>query len=303
MFHGFLHALFHRRDVLPGYRAAEDLVFEHEPGARGQRFHPDDHIAVLSMAACLFLVLALHFSRTPDGLPIFHHGRFQHRIHAEFPFHPFHKDFQMLVPHAADQGFLRYRVPADDERGIFIHEFAQGRGNLVLVPLLLGRDGPTVHGQRVVDGCELHWRILVAQGIAGHGELQTGDDADIPCHDGFHGDLVLAPQGADVAHFFHFIPARVVHSAVRLDDAGEHPYEAHPAHEGIGRSLEHHSRHRGVGVTPHGFTVLQILYVVFVQDGRERVVHNGGQGPTQADVLEGTAAQHREDDALPDALD
>ena len=208
----------------------------------------------------------------------------------------------MLISHAADQGFLGHRVPADDEGRILIHQFAQSCGNFVFIPLLLGRDGPAVHGQRIFDGRKLHRFLLGTEGISGHGELEAGNDPDIPGHNLFHGQRILASKGVDIPHFFHFIPAGIVYSAVGLDDAGEHPDKAHPPHKRIGSGLEHKGSQRSIGVPPFHLTGLQVGHMVFVQDSRESVVHNSGEGPAQADVLESRTAEHREDDALPDAL-
>ena len=171
MLHAVLHAFFHSGDVLTGYRAAEDLVYELKTASRRQGFHIDHNVAVLAVAAGLFLMFALYMGFAADGLTVFNLRRTQVGFHAEFPFHALHDDFDVLVAHTAYQHFLGYRVAAHNDGGVFVHEAAQGIGNLVFFPFLLGENSPGIHGQRESDRSKQNRVGLVAEGIAGYRKL------------------------------------------------------------------------------------------------------------------------------------
>ena len=255
------------------------------------------------MATGLFLVFALDVGLAADGFAIFHDGRFQIRFHPEFAFHPFHDDLDVLVAHAADQGFLGHGVAGDDDSRVFVHQAVQGVHDLIFLALLLRPDGTGVHGQRERDRREEDRVVLVAQRIARRRKLQFRRHANVTGRDFRHGNLRLAAHGKDVGHSFLFLPAGVVDRAVGLDGAREDTNKAQPSDEGIRRGLKDQGRHGSARVADFFLARGNIGHLEVVQDGRIGVVDDGIHRTAQADILGGAAADHRENDGLPDALD
>mgnify|MGYP000326197766 CR=1 FL=1 len=80
--------------------------------------------------------------------------------------------------------------------------------------------------------------LLIAQGIAGSGVLQTHGGGDIT---GVNPVDILPVVGVhlhDTAHTLVAVLHRVVHSGAGFDGAGVDTEEAQLAHEGVGGNLE-----------------------------------------------------------------
>src|SRR2546427_8764258 len=85
---GLLHALLDRPDVLPRDHAADDVVLEHEAGARLAGLHVDDHVPILTAAARLADELPLDFLHPPaHRLAVGHLGPADVRVDLELPLH------------------------------------------------------------------------------------------------------------------------------------------------------------------------------------------------------------------------
>ena len=87
--------------------------------------------------------------------------------------------FDVLLPRARKQKFLRLRVAAKTQRQILFEDFVDGHADPVFIRagFRLDRKGDRRLGnarRRIKDR-----RTLVAQGIAGDGFLQLGDGADV----------------------------------------------------------------------------------------------------------------------------
>src|SRR5574344_88967 len=122
MLNSFSHAFFYSRNILTWYGTTKNLINKLETASRWQRFNLHNYIAILAMATALFLVLAFYLSGTTNGFLVFNNRSFQVCFYAEFSLHSFHDDFQMLIAHTTDQGFLGYRISGNNESRIFISQ-------------------------------------------------------------------------------------------------------------------------------------------------------------------------------------
>ena len=237
--HSFTHAFFYSRNVLTRNGAAENLINELEAASRRQGFHLNNNVTILAMAAGLFLVLAFNLSAATDGFTIFDNRSLQLSFHTKFTLHTLHDNFDVLVAHTADQGFLGYRVLSYDNGRILIHQASQSGHDLILVTLLLRINSSGVHRQRELDNGEFNLRVLIAQSIASSSVLQLSNNTDIACNNSLHGDLRLATHGEYVTNAFFLLTTRVVNHAVGFDGAGEYTEEAQTTYERVRGGLKY----------------------------------------------------------------
>ncbi len=120
----------------------------------------------------------------------------------------------------------------------------QGLADLLLVALGLGLDGEG-HGRlRDVDPGELDRTVLGAQGVAGDGDLELGDAADVARDQLGDVGALLALEDHQVAEALGLLDAAVVGRRVAVQRAGDDAQDGDLAGEGIGEGLEHQRRER-----------------------------------------------------------
>src|SRR3989454_256732 len=138
---GLLHALLDRPDVLPRDHAADDVVLEHEAGARLAGLHVDDHVPILTAAARLADELPLDFLHPPaHRLAVGHLGPADVGVDLELPLHALDEHFQVQLAHPADDGLRGLGVRVHAEGGVLFGELLEREAQLVLVGLGLGLD-------------------------------------------------------------------------------------------------------------------------------------------------------------------
>ena len=196
-------------------------------------------MTILAVTTGLLFVLTFNLGATTNGFTIFDNRSLQLRFYTEFTLHTFHNNFDMLIAHAANQGFLGHRVLGYDDGGILIHQTGQSGHNLVLVTLLLRINSSGVHGQRELDNGEFNLGVLIAQSIASSSVLQLSNNTDIACYNLFHGDLGLAAHSEDVTNTLFLLTTRVVNHAVGFDGAGEYTEEAQTTYERVRGGLKY----------------------------------------------------------------
>src|SRR6266568_2227213 len=111
-------ALLDRADELLRDRAADDDVVELEALAGLLRDEAQPAVAVLTLAAGLADMPALHLDRPGDGLAVSHLRLADVRLHLELAEHAVHQDLEVELAHAAHDGLARLLVGADAEGGV-----------------------------------------------------------------------------------------------------------------------------------------------------------------------------------------
>ena len=113
----------------------------------------------------------------------------------------------MRLARAGDEELVGLRVAEEAHHGVFFHELVQGGRELVLVGAGLGLDGVGHGGLGHGDGLEEDLVRLVAEGVAGQGDAQLGDGAEVAgvefrnldglaaLHDGEMGEASRTPGG------------------------------------------------------------------------------------------------------------
>src|SRR5262249_44357458 len=96
----FLHALLHRPDELARHGAANDLVLEHEAGARLARLEVDNDVAVLAAAAGLADELPFDvFHPLAHRFAVRHLGAADIGLDLEFALHAVDDDLEVQLAH------------------------------------------------------------------------------------------------------------------------------------------------------------------------------------------------------------
>ena len=149
--HRLADAVLDRRDPLLGDRSAVDLFLEVEAGAAGQRFHFDDHVAELAVAARLLLVTALLGHRFADRFAVADCRRVALHLDSVAPLQPREDGVQMLVVDAAQADFVVGVVMLDDQRPIFLAEPLQRARQLDIVLAVRGLDRDRAIAGGIVD--------------------------------------------------------------------------------------------------------------------------------------------------------
>ena len=87
--------------------------------------------------------------------------------------------FDVGLAGAGDEEFVGLRIAEEADEQVLFHEFVNGGGQLVFVGAGLGLDG-VGHG-RLGEGMEvdLDIRTLCAEGVAGEGDAELGDGAEV----------------------------------------------------------------------------------------------------------------------------
>ena len=146
---GFLCPLLHCRNVLTRHAAAKDSFREGISFPCRLRADLQPDVAILAVAAALFLMLALHLHALADSFTVSHSGLGEFQLYAKLALQLFCQDFQMDFANATEKRFPGLLVLADNEGSIFLLLLGQGREHLVLLPFLGSRSGHFQHGLRV----------------------------------------------------------------------------------------------------------------------------------------------------------
>src|SRR2546427_238632 len=211
-------------NVLPRYRAADDLVLELEPLPRvGLDLEVD--VAVLAAAARLSHVAPLRLRGLTNGLAVRDLGLADVGLDPEFAQEAVDDDLQVKLAHAVDQRLARLLVAGHPERRVFQREPRQGYAELLLVGPRLGLDRHRAH--RLGEGHRLqHDRpIGITQGVAGGRELQPDGGRDVAGRDGLDLFLLVRVHPEQSPDPLLLVLGRGVHARARLERAGGHTEE------------------------------------------------------------------------------
>ena len=158
-------------------------------------------------------------------------------------------DLDVELAVAGEQVLVALGVAPGVEGEVLVHQPVQGVADLLLVPLRLGLDGEG-HGRLGdVDPAELDRLLLGAQGVAGDGDLELGDAADVA------GDQRAARSVPACPARAMRWPSRSASSArlfqtfvVGGERAGDDAQQRDLAGEGVGEGLEDQDGERPGGV-------------------------------------------------------
>jgi hypothetical protein len=156
-----------------------------------------------------------------------------------FAFEPAHLHIQVRLAHAVDHEFVRLLVAGDVERGIFLSEPREPRGELVLVAFGGGRDRVCEQRLGELHGLELDGVIFRRPGVPGVGGLQLGDRADVTGRDLGDRLVVLPLLREQLAEPLLRALRGVVDGTVRPDAPAEHAEHRDVTDERIRDGLEH----------------------------------------------------------------
>ena len=148
----FLNALFNSGNEISRNRAAENFVHEFEVAAARQRLHADLAVAILAVAAALFLVLALNVGLAFDRFAIRNFRRMQQHFHAVSLLQTRDRHFHVHLPLAGKQEFLRLRLAHVSQAKILVHQLVDRGADLVFVTARLRFDRERDHGLDPLHG-------------------------------------------------------------------------------------------------------------------------------------------------------
>ena len=138
---GGADALLHRRNVVLGNGAAEDIVHELESRAARQRLHAHAADAELAVAAGLLLVLAFGVGFGAYGLAVGHLGRLQRHVHLEALAQLGHHHLDVLLARSRQQKLLGLRVARKAQRQVFLQDLVNPQADAVFVGARFRLDG------------------------------------------------------------------------------------------------------------------------------------------------------------------
>ena len=114
------HALFDRRNELPRYDAAGDLVDELEARTARLRFDLNHDIAELTVTARLFFVPPALLGGFADRLAIADMRHARRQLQAELPFGARQRRLQMNLALPSQNGFVHLGHLLEEDAGIFL---------------------------------------------------------------------------------------------------------------------------------------------------------------------------------------
>ena len=128
-----LGAVLDRRDVLPGHRAADDLVDELEALAARQRLDLHLHVAELAVAAGLALETRVLLRAFADGLLVGGLGLRHLDRDVEFALQALGGDLQVDLALAPEQHLVGVRVVLHRDRAVLLDQLGDAAGQLDVV--------------------------------------------------------------------------------------------------------------------------------------------------------------------------
>ena len=153
-------AFLDRWDVIARHHAAGDLVLEGKARAARHRLDVEHDVAVLAVAAGLFLVAAALHDAFADGLAVADARRAPLDGDAEAIAQPLGGDAQMHLALAPQHDFVGLGIVHDGDRGILLGQLVQRQAELDVVLALLGRDRDRQHRRIGRDLGERRMRLL-----------------------------------------------------------------------------------------------------------------------------------------------
>ncbi len=292
---GLPQTLFHGREEVLGYGAAENLLRKDHLFRLGIRLEANPHIAELAAAAGLLLVAALLLDGFADLFPIGNPGGLQLRLHIEPAFKLTHQDVNLHIAGAGQHHLMGLGVIGNGKGGILLVQLVQALGNLVLLPAGLGHNGHGIAGLREGDALQRNHLPGIAEGIAGLDPFHLADGADVAAAQllDLHG--LLAPHHVQAAQLLAGAGAAVHHGQIRPDFPGQHLDKGVLAVL-VGNRLEHKRRGHAAGRN-HEFLRLPVLLgglVVIALHGIGQQIHNVIHQHQGTQAVDSGAAQHRE---------
>src|SRR6266508_626228 len=271
--HGFLAALVHRRDVLPGDAATGDgvdeLVAALATGLHAGRLDVDDHATELTRTTGLLLVRVVDLlDLLGDRLAVGDLRLADIRLDAELTLHPVDQHLEVQLAHAGDDRLAGVLVGADLEGRVLVGEALDRDAQLLLVALRLRLDGDRDHRGRELHRLQ-HDRVgRVAQRLTGGGVLQTHHGDDVAGADRRDLLTLVRVHPVDLADPLLAALGRVQHLGAGLELARVDPDEGQLAQVRVGRDLERQRRERLAVVRLAQYDLLGVLDVVAL-DGRD----------------------------------
>src|SRR5690606_475987 len=295
--HRFLDALAGSGHVLLRHHAADDRALVDEAATALHRLHLDDDVAVLAAATGLADELAFLLDRLADGLAVGDLRLADVGLDVGLAPDAVNDDVQVQLAHAGNDGLAGLLVGADAERRILLRQTAQGDTHLLLVGLGLRLDGhrdDRLREHHPLQGDDI---VDVAQRVAGGDVLQADRGGDVAAQHFLDLVALVGVHLQQAADALLLALDRVVDLVAGVERAGVDPEEGQRADERVGHDLERQSRER--------FLVADLaedLLLVLVQaadgravDRRRQEVHHAVEHGLHALVLEGGAAEHRND--------
>ena len=294
LLHRLDYALFHRRDILPRHPAADHFRAELKAVVPFHRLQPQQHMAVLPVAAGLFLVAVFGIGNAGDGFPVSHPRPAQRQVSPELALDPVNGNLNLRVPQAGEQAVPGVDIPGVAQAGILLDDPGQGSGHLVQV----GFGGRSYRHAVVApgkgDAGKGNRLFPRRQGVAGNGGRQLADGPHIPGGNFGNVFLGLAPRQVKLADALGLATGAVPHFRVAGDSAAIDPEQGKFAHKGVGGGLEYESGqwpgriHGKLGL--FAAAVLHCRLAALLR-GREKVP-DGVQVLADAEVLGSGAGQN-----------
>ncbi len=214
------HTLLHRRDVLAGDGAADDLVLEPHSDAARLRLHLQLDDAKLAAATRLTDEPSLGPRRLEYGLLVGHLRATHVGLHVELPQHPVDDDLQMQLAHAGDDRLAGLGVVTGAERGVLLAQAQEGLHHAVLVVLGLGFDGHGNDRLRKLDRFQQYGPVLSAECVAREGALEPHRGRDVSGLDVVDVLTAVGVHSQDTAQALSLTTSAVLHGSALFGGAG-----------------------------------------------------------------------------------
>ncbi len=298
--HGLDYPLLHRPDVFFRDDAAHDGVLEFESFPLFVRLQLDPDVAVLAPAAGLADELPFGLDLLPDRFLVRHLRLADVGFDLKFPLHPVDDDFEVQLAHAADDVLPGLLVRVDAERGIFLGELGERFRHFLLIGLGLRFDGDMDNGIRESHLLQDNRVILIAQRVAGASPLQAhcGDDIAGKRFVNIFARVRMHAQHA--ADPLLFVRDRIVHVRTGLQGSGIDTEVRELPDIRVRHDLERQRgefltvRHLALNLVGHILVMPNNFSFVHIE-GRREVAHHSVEQHLHALILEGRAAQNRDD--------
>ena len=216
--------------------------------AARQRLDLDLAVGELAASAGLLLVPAVAVGRLEDRLAVGDLRRVQEDVDVEAVLELGDGDLDVELAVAGEQVLVALGVAPGVEGEVLVHQPVQGVADLLLVPLRLRLDGERHRRLGDADPAEHDRHVLGAQGVAGDGDLELGDAADVAGDQARHVRPLLALDGDQVAEPLGLLGAAVPDVGVGVERAGDDAQQRDLAGEGVGEGLEDQHRERPGGI-------------------------------------------------------
>ncbi len=220
---GFLHTLFHSREVILGNGSAHYNLIEYISRLQISRWLKGHlHMAVLSVPAGLLLILGIHIRFLADGLAEGNLWTAQLYCNLKLLLQLTYNHIQVLIAHAVKQSLTVLGIIDSLKSQILFHHLRKCLGNLILISLILCLIAHVCIGLGNLGSSERHRCSLGGKGISRLGTVQLADSSDIACVKLRNLDRLIALHYIELAQLFLCLLILVVEGIVRFDNAGGH---------------------------------------------------------------------------------